>query len=128
MTAPAGRPRWRKKRWAAAGLLWLAMPVAYVAGYRAAMRPRTVVWTSWPAKVVVDATYPHPALGWLFAPAERVDRYLRPALWRLTPVPLPPAATPPVAPVPFPGPRYDPIEPAVYREFGPPPPPPHFVI
>lgn len=33
MTAPARRPWWKRKRWAAAGLLWLV--VSYVCGFAA---------------------------------------------------------------------------------------------
>jgi hypothetical protein len=81
LTAPARRPRWKRKPWAAALALWLVLPIGYAAGYRSLMRPRAVLWTGWPARTVVNATYPHPALVRVFAPAEWVDRRARPGLW-----------------------------------------------
>ena len=80
MTAPARRPWWKRKRWAAAGLLWLLMPAVYFPAYLAVLQRRAGLYLSDGPPVMI-ATYPYPALVRFFAPAEWVDRRVRPAYW-----------------------------------------------
>ncbi len=51
MTSPAVRPRWKKKRWAAALGLWLA--VAYPLSAGPAYRAAQLRWVPWPVFHVV---------------------------------------------------------------------------
>lgn len=82
MTAPPpSRPWYRRKRVWAAAVLWLCSPAGYVTAYRSLMRPNvTIFWTEGMG-ASVRASYPHPALAYVFAPAEWFDRRVRPRFW-----------------------------------------------
>jgi hypothetical protein len=73
---PPRRPWYRRKRAWAALALWLLV-VPYVSAYAVLVRPVDVGFGA----VIVVAVYPLPALGPLFAPAEWVDRRIRPEVW-----------------------------------------------
>ena len=77
------RPWWRKKRWALALLLWLVLPAGYAAAYRTLMQPVVTVFVTEGIPPLVEAKYPHPVLAYVFAPAEWIDRRVRPGFWRV---------------------------------------------
>ena len=79
--SPPQRPFWKRKRWIAAAVLWLALvsPVAYMASTGRSCGRRSRTSTGVPtAPSEVFASYRHPLLAYFFSPAEWIDRRVRP--------------------------------------------------
>ena len=81
------RPWWKRKRWIAAAVLWLVVPTAYTWGYLNSMVP-VVEGRFLPGGTVreemsqVYRPQRMQSLEVIFAPANAVDRIIRPSYWK----------------------------------------------